>query len=123
MKFYYEGIDLATKQPVQGESDEVSEQAVVRWLEEQRVEALVVRLSETKVKRGRAVKVNDLVLPLQELATLTEQGVTLVDALKALSENDEHPNMARGFSSISSEIEGGKSFSEAVSDSSLPFPS
>ena len=122
MNFYYEGIDLVTKQSVHGEYDAVSEQRVVHWLEEQHIEALTVRLSEKKEKNGRAVRNSDLVLPLEELSTLTSQGVTLIDSLKALSENDENPLMARGFLAIASEIEGGKSFSVALSESSLPFP-
>lgn len=122
MNFYYEGIDLVTRQSVHGEYDAVSEQGVVRWLEEQHIEALSVHLSEKKEKNGRAVRNSDLVLPLQELATLTEQGVTLIDSLKALSENDENPVLARGFLGIASEIEGGQSFSAALSESSLPFP-
>ena len=122
MNFYYEGIELATKQTVHGEFEAVSEQAVVRWLEEQRIEALSVKLAEKRVKRGRKVRTSDLVLPLQELAILTEQGVTLVEALKALSDNVEHPSMARGFSTISSEIEVVKAFRMRSPGSVLPFP-
>ncbi len=122
MKFYYEGIELVTRQAVQGELEAVSEQEVIRSLGEQRIEALMVRPSEQKHKRGRRVTRDDLVLPLQELATLTAQGVTLIDALYALSENEDHQNMARGFAEICTWIEGGKSFAEAMATSSLPFP-
>jgi general secretion pathway protein F len=122
VKFYYEGIELVTRQAIQGELEAVSEQEVVRLLSEQRIEALMVRPSEQKRTRGRRVTSNDLVLPLQELATLTAQGVTLIDALQALSDNEEHPNLARGFAKICTEIEGGKSFAEAIVGSSLPFP-
>ena len=51
MKFHYEGIELATQQTVEGELEAVSEQEVVRTLDEQRIEALTVRLAETKRKR------------------------------------------------------------------------
>ena len=44
MKFYYEGIELATRQAVQGELEAVSEQEVVRLLSEQRIEALMLSL-------------------------------------------------------------------------------
>ncbi|MBN7828156.1 type II secretion system F family protein, partial [Bowmanella dokdonensis] len=72
--------------------------------------------------KGRRVTVSDLVIPLQELATLTDSGVALIDAVKALAQNDEHPNLAKGFMSIASRIEGGESFSSAIKASSLPFP-
>ena len=123
MRFHYEGIEATTKQAVTGEMEAVSQQEVIRWLEEQRIEAVAIQPAEKKAIAGRAVKPNDLVLPLQEMAVLTEQGVTLVDALKALSQNDEHPNLGRGFLEISHQIEGGKNFSAALAESRLPFPS
>lgn len=122
MKFYYEGIDLSTQQSVRGEWEAVSRQDVVRGLEQQRIEALKVQLVEHKLNQGRKVKNSDLVLPLQELATLMEQGVTLIEALKALSENDEHQKLANGFSLIVQDVESGQSFSEAIVKSELPFP-
>ncbi|MAI23617.1 MAG: secretion system protein [Crocinitomicaceae bacterium] len=123
MKFYYEGVDLATQQSVQGEWEAVSRQDVVRGLEQQRIEALQVRLVENKPNQGRKVKKSDLVLPLQELATLMEQGVTLIEAIKALSENNENQNLANGFALIVKDVESGQSFSEAIAKSKLPFPS
>ena len=115
MKFYYEGLDNVSKQMVRGSGMRSVSKAVVRWLDGQRIDAVTVRLAEKKPKRGRAVKQKDLLIPLQELAILTEQGVTLIDALKAVAENDEHPNLAYGFSAISSKIESGQSFSDALS--------
>jgi len=39
------------------------------------------------------------------------QGLPLLDAVKALSQNKEHPQLARGFATIASRIEGGDSLS------------
>ena len=64
MRFYYEGIEATTKQAVTGEMEAVSQQEVIRWLEEQRIEAVATQLAEDKEIAGRAVRNKDLVLPL-----------------------------------------------------------
>lgn len=122
MKFKYQGIDLTANQRVEGELDAVSHQDVVRQLKEMRIEAFSVELHIEQQKRGRKVTTSDLAIPLQELATLTESGVSLVDAVKALAQNKDNPLLARGFAKIVSKIEGGESFSSAINTSLLPFP-
>lgn len=122
MKFNYSGIELSSKQPIAGDIDAVSVQEAVRLLADKRIEVFVVTESHTLPKTGRRVKISDLVIPLQELATLTSSGVTLIDAVKALGQNSEHPNLARGFNAIASRIEGGESLSAALVGSGLPFP-
>ena len=122
MKFKYSGIELSSKQEVNGEIDAVSQQEAVRLLAEKRIEVFGLEESLHVAKTGRRVTSSDLVLPLQELATLTSAGVALLDAVKALSQNKEHPQLARGFATIASRIEGGESMSAALASSGLPFP-
>ncbi|WP_416305719.1 type II secretion system F family protein [Neptunicella sp. SCSIO 80796] len=122
MKFKYQGIELSSNQRVEGEIDAVSRQEAVRLLTDMRIEAFDVEPHVEQQKRGRKVTTSDLAIPLQELATLTDSGVSLVDAVKALAQNKENPLLARGFSAIVSRIEGGESFSSAINESSLPFP-
>jgi general secretion pathway protein F/type IV pilus assembly protein PilC len=122
VKYNYEGIELSSKQVITGEVEAVSQQDAARLLAEKRIEVYSLTLSNIAPKRGRRVKVADMVIPLQELATLTSSGVSLIDAVKALSQNDEHPNLAKGFAGIASRIEGGDSLSAALKESSLPFP-
>jgi general secretion pathway protein F/type IV pilus assembly protein PilC len=123
MKYVYSGVDKSTNQRVKGEIEALNQQEAVRLLSEQKIEVFFVRLLETENKKGRKVKLNDLVLPLQELSTLLNSGVVLIDAVKALSQNKEHISLANGFTKITSVIESGGSFSEAISESKLPFPS
>lgn len=122
MKFNYSGLEIASKQPISGEIDAVSQQDAVRKLAEQRIEVFSVEAAQPLIKSSRRVKVTDLVIPLQELATLTSSGVALIDAIKALGQNKEHPNLAKGFMAMASRIEGGESLSAALMASGLPFP-
>lgn len=122
MKFNYTGIELSAKQQTSGEIEAVSQAEALRLLGEKRIEVFSVAPAQQIIKHGRRVKSSDLVLPLQELATLTTSGVSLIDAVKALGQNKEHPNMARGFASIASRIEGGESLSAALATSGLPLP-
>jgi general secretion pathway protein F len=122
VNYLYEGIELSSKQQIKGEIEAVSQQEASRLLAEKRIEVFVLTLATVTPRRGRKVSVADLVIPLQELATLTSSGVSLIDAVKALAQNDEHPNLAKGFASIASRIEGGESLSAALKESTLPFP-
>ncbi|GGW92462.1 type II secretion system F family protein [Alteromonas halophila] len=122
MKFSYEGIDLTTEKSVSGEIDATSENEALRTLQSRKIEA--TKIHEVKERTGgkRKVTTSDLVLPLQELATLTESGVVLVEAVSALARNKSHPGLADGFRKIASLIESGENFSSAIKQSTLPFP-
>ncbi|MGS2719903.1 type II secretion system F family protein [Paraglaciecola aestuariivivens] len=122
MKYKYSGIELSSKQRVEGEIDALSHQEAVRLLADKRIEAFAVNQLEEHQGKGKKVVVADLVIPLQELATLSASGVALIDAVRALSKNKEHPNLAKGFMKIASRIEGGSSLSEGLRESGLPFP-
>jgi general secretion pathway protein F/type IV pilus assembly protein PilC len=122
VKFTYTGLELSSKQQLSGEIEAVTQQEAVRLLAEKRIEVFSVEPTQLISKSGRRVNITDLVIPLQEMATLTSSGVSLIDAIKALGQNKEHPNLARGFMAIVSRIEGGESLSAALSASKLPFP-
>ncbi|WP_026377040.1 type II secretion system F family protein [Aestuariibacter salexigens] len=122
MKFEYHGVDMSTSQVIQGEIEAVSEGDAMRTLKERRVEVFSLTAPKSQSLKGRRVKESDLVMPIQELATLTSSGVSLIDATRALAQNKEHPKLAQGFKAITSRIEGGESLSEAMGESDLPFP-
>jgi general secretion pathway protein F len=122
VKFSYTGLELSSTQQISGEIEAVSQQEAARLLAEKRIEVFVVERAQQVSKSGRRVTTSDLVIPLQELATLTSSGVSLIDAVKALGQNKEHPNLAKGFMAIASRIEGGESLSSALALSGLPFP-
>lgn len=122
MKFDYEGIDASTSVKAKGEIEAVSEFEALRELDKRNIE--VFKLEAHTAKRGpkKKVRAADLVLPLQELATLAESGVVLVEAVNALAQNKEHDGLAEGFREITNKIESGESFSSAIAKSKMPFP-
>lgn len=122
MKFEFSGIDLTSQQSVNGDIEAISEAEALRDLQNRRIEVVSLRPYRERLGRKRKVSVADLALPLQEMATLTESGVVLVDALNALAKNKEHAGLALGFRKLASLIESGESFSSAIEQSSLPFP-
>lgn len=122
MKFDYSGVDLTTQQTVSGDIEAFSDAEALRELQKRRIEVISLNQQKEKLGKKRKVSVADLALPLQEMATLTESGVVLVDALNALAKNKEHAGLAIGFKKLASLIESGESFSSAIEQSSLPFP-
>jgi len=122
VKFTYEGINVKTSELVSGELEGVSDVDIVNTLASRNIEALSVTPHKDESGKSKKVSISDLTLPLQELATLTESGVTLLEAVGALAKNKEHPGLARGFKKIASLIESGEPFSKAIAQSSLPFP-
>ncbi|GLR70875.1 type II secretion system F family protein [Agaribacter marinus] len=123
MKFDYKGIETQTNQRIVGRIEASSKQEAFKELSNQNIQAFDLHEHKKHQVRGRVVREKDLVLPIQELATLSESGVSLIDAVYAIAENDEHPKLADGFRHIAAKVEGGSKFSDAIVQSNLPFPS
>ncbi|MCK4860136.1 MAG: type II secretion system F family protein [Candidatus Omnitrophica bacterium] len=64
--------------------------------------------------RGGRVKDEDLIIFSRQLATLLDAGVTLVQALSILCEQIENQNFKQIISDLGQDIQGGKSFSDAL---------
>ncbi len=122
MKYQYEGIDIASGQGVEGELDAQSETDAVNILQGRQVEVIKLIAQQSQQAPNKKVSESDLMLPLKELATLTEAGVSLLESLNALAKNKEHGGIARGFKKLASLIESGESLSSAIKQSSMPFP-
>ncbi|AEP31202.1 type II secretion system F family protein [Brumicola nitratireducens] len=123
MKFLYQGIETKTKQRVHGVIDASTLQHAHAQLREQEIQAVTLSINPEKKITGKKVKISDLVLPIQELATLTEAGVSLIDAIYSLAESDQNMRISQGFKEIAAKVEAGEKFSEAIDSSLLPFPS
>lgn len=123
MKYSYTGLDLTTNQQVNGELEAITDLDAVRELKQRNIEAIKVAIAEDKSHRVKKVKAADLVLPLQELATLVESGVVLLEAVQSIARKKDHSGVSKGFKKIASLIESGESFSSAIEESALPFPS
>lgn len=123
MKFLYQGIETKTKQRVHGVIDASTLQHAHAQLREQEIQAVTLSINPEKKITGKKLKISDLVLPIQELATLTAAGVSLIDAIYSLAESDQNMRISQGFKEIAAKVEAGEKFSEAIDSSLLPFPS
>lgn len=122
MKFQYQGIDLSSSQTVEGEINALSESDAVNVLTGRQIEVFKLQEVMSEQIPHKRVSQSDLALPLRELATLTDAGVSLLEALHAMAKNKEHGGLSRGFKKLASLIESGESFSSAIAQSSMPFP-
>ena len=80
---------------------------------------IIVSLKQTsaraaKEKFSNRVPLDDLVIFSRQLATMIDSGITLIAALEILKEQADNKNLARIISYIYMDVEGGKSFCDAV---------
>ncbi|GBL04175.1 type II secretion system F family protein [Glaciecola sp. KUL10] len=121
MKFRYQGIHKGTQQKTQGLIEASSKAEVLSKLS-QEIELFDVQREQIHQKAVKKLKLKDLLVPLQELATLSESGVSLIDSLAAIAENSEYQDLSRGFHELVVAIESGSRFSDAIERSKMPFP-
>lgn len=76
---------------------------------------------EKKAKKKR-IKLADLTVFTQQLASMLNAGLPLVSALEALQEQTENPIFSIVIREVRNDISGGTSFSEAVSKFPNAFP-
>lgn len=122
MNFKYSGINKVSGERTSGNITAHSARDAIKRLEADSIEAISIDANLAGNIRFRKVKVDDLVLPLQELSTLLNSGVSIAESLSALASNRENPSLAHEFQLILKNIESGQAFSDAISQSSLPFP-
>lgn len=70
----------------------------------------------------RRLQATDVMLALQELATMLTSGVSIAAAVASQAVSAHHPRIVGAFSEISRELQRGKPFSVALEGSGLPLP-
>jgi type IV pilus assembly protein PilC len=79
---------------------------------------MVVSISEKIGKKGRTsggkVALADLVIFTRQLATMVDAGLAMVQSLQALAEQSENKLMRDVIKDVTTRVEGGDSFSEAL---------
>jgi len=73
-------------------------------------------------QRARRVRRSDVVSMCQEMAVMLESGVTLSEALAAVTNQAKRPEFKSVLASLTDEVCGGSSFSDALSRRSRIFP-
>lgn len=72
--------------------------------------------------RQRRLRANDVILALQELATMLTSGVSVSDAVGSQAVSAHHPKVVAAFTKMSKELQRGQPFSDTLAGSGLPLP-
>lgn len=102
-----------------------NERAAARALERRGMTVIALRSEQTLAAdagRRRRLKPTDVILALQELATMLNSGVTVADAVSAQAVSAHHPKIVEAFSGMSRGLQRGQQFSAALAGSGLPLP-
>ena len=122
MKYQFKGIETSTGADLKGEVEASTESEANQILNARKIEVYELQANTESNAKPKRVKKSDLVIPLQELATMLTSGVTLSDALSAIAANKTHSGVAEGFKKVIKLIESGEKLSVAIKESSMPFP-
>jgi type IV pilus assembly protein PilC len=114
--FSYIARDSATGREIRSTVDASNEANAVAALLNRNM--MVVSIQEKIAKKGRTsggkVALADLVIFTRQLATMVDAGLAMVQSLQALSEQSENKLMREVIKDVTTRVEGGDSFSEAL---------
>ncbi len=121
--FRWQGIG-PRGETLQGEMEAPSAEAVVARLRTQRIRPRIDRIQEKgkgfnkdiKLPQfGTGVKPKDIVIFTRQLATMIDSGLPIVQALDILGQQTQNQNFAKIIKKIKQDVEGGETFSAALS--------
>jgi general secretion pathway protein F len=100
-----------------------SEREAARQLERRGLSVIEVRSGEAgaRERRGR-LRNGDVILALQELATMLTSGVSIADAVGSQALGAHHPRIVAAFAGMSRDLQRGQAFSATLSKCGLPLP-
>lgn len=115
--FAYIARETATGREIRNTLEAATEQAAIAALLNRNL--LVVSIQEKVGKKGRtsggAVALQDLVIFTRQLATMIDAGLAMVQCLQGLAEQTQNKVMRDVIKDVCVRVEGGDSFSEALS--------
>ncbi|HHX55365.1 MAG TPA: type II secretion system F family protein, partial [Clostridiales bacterium] len=125
-KFQYKAKNMSGK-VIEGIYDAPNRQNVIDMIKDKAFYPVEIKeITESKdIKELDAfakVKTKDLMVFCRQFSGILKAGVTLVQALKMLSEQTENPLLRNIITEVSSDIQKGSSLSEAMSKHSKHFP-
>jgi type IV pilus assembly protein PilC len=114
--FTFIARETATGREIRNSVEAVTEQAAITALLNRNL--LVVSIQEKMAKKGKTaggkVVLADLVVFTRQLATMLDAGLAMVQSLQALAEQTTNKVMRDTIKDICTRVEGGDSFSEAL---------
>jgi len=114
--FVYQARDAATGRETRSVMEAATEQAAVAALLSRNL--LVLSIQEKSVKRGKGgsgrVALADIVVFTRQMATMIDAGLSVIQVLQGLAEQTSNKAMKEVILDISSRVEGGDNFSQAL---------
>jgi type IV pilus assembly protein PilC len=115
--FSYVAREAGSGKEIRGTMDSSSEQSAVATLLNKNL--LVMSIQEKTGKKGKtaggSVALADLVVFTRQLATMIDAGLAMVQSLQALADQTSNKVMRDTIKDVCARVEGGDSFSEALS--------
>ncbi|MDD5307759.1 MAG: type II secretion system inner membrane protein GspF [Deltaproteobacteria bacterium] len=119
--FEYQGIRKSDGRPVKGLKDSDAERSLRAALKRDGVLVTGIREKSAGQRRGeidfkkffRRVTRMDVALSTRQLATLTKSGISLVEALNAVIDQSEKPDLKTALTDVRDQVNQGTSLSEA----------
>jgi type IV pilus assembly protein PilC len=115
--FAYVARETGTGREIRSSLEAATEQAAISALLNRNL--LVVSIQEKMTKKGRttggSVPLADLVMFTRQLATMVDAGLAMVQSLQGLADQTQNKAMRDVLKDVCSRVEGGDSFSEALS--------
>ena len=115
--FAYVARETGTGREIRSTMDAATEQAAIGALLNRNL--LVISIAEKISKKGRvaggAVPMADMVIFTRQLATMIDAGLAMVQSLQGLADQTQNKAMRDVIKDVCTRVEGGDSFSEALS--------
>ncbi len=125
MQFRYRALN-PDGEVVSGQIDADALRAAARFLRQRGLTPLVVSEAEAVQRRalGRRARASATAvrLALQQLVTLLESGVSLLEAVASLGRSTQDPAVARAMYEMEQRLQRGEPFSQALGHSGLQLP-
>lgn len=129
-EFKYEAVNPTSGEAVKGSMEAGSEGVVVSRLRAQGLTPVTVAtVDKTGLNRdvkipgfSRNAKLRSIAVFARQMAALTTAGLPLMRALQLVTEQTEDKVLAKGLAQVTRDVEGGQSFSLALSHQPTIFP-
>lgn len=129
-EFKYEAVNPSSGKAIKGSMEAATESAVVTRLRAQGLTPVTVALmSKTGLNReisipgfGNKVKTKSIAVFARQMAALITAGLPLMRALQLVTGQTEDKALAKGLEQVNRDVEGGNSFSLALSRQPQVFP-
>ncbi len=122
-RYHYQALNTAGVS-LEGMLRADSERDAARQLERRGLSVIEVRsgeLGKGSSRHGR-MRHGDVILALQELATMLTSGVSIADAVGSQALGAHHPRIVQAFAGMSRDLQRGQAFSATLAKCGLPLP-